>query len=74
MNLHSDFTFSYIFSFLVQYITLRQHRDAQRTICASRDPSAAGGLRTPPQDDIVSFEGGCRPLHSCFASANIAFY
>ena len=45
----------------MQYRPLRQHRDAQRTICASRDPSAAGGLRTPPQDDSVFSCRGCRP-------------
>jgi hypothetical protein len=37
---------------------------------AARDPSAAGGLRTPPQDDIVFFCRGSAPAPR-FASANI---
>ena len=53
---------------------LRQHRDARGTTRSSRDPSAPSGLLTRPQDDIASFEGGWRPLHPCFTSANIAFY
>ena len=61
-KVHSDFPFSYIFSFLVLYRPLRQHRAARGTTRSARDPSAAGGLRTPPQDDIVSDEGGCAPF------------
>ena len=34
---------------------------------------APSGLRARPQNDIVFLEGGCRPLHPCFTSANIAF-
>ena len=57
----------------MQYRPLRQHRAARGTTRSARDPSAAGGLRTPPQDDIVSSCRGCAPA-PYFVSANIAFW
>ena len=37
------------------------NRDARGTTRSARDPSGASGLRTRPQDDIVSSCRGCRP-------------
>ncbi|MBR4062600.1 MAG: hypothetical protein IKK01_05990, partial [Clostridia bacterium] len=74
LNAHSDFHFHIYLVFwcstdhFASTVT-RKEQFARHEILRRQ-----GGLRAPPQDDIVSFEGGCRPLHPCFASANIAFY
>ncbi len=81
-KLHSDFvyvdfsmreqnTLSKLYGNLLQTSSL-WHRAARGTTRSARDPSAAGGLRTPPQDDIVLSCRGFAPA-PLLASANIGF-
>ena len=74
MIVHSDFLYSYTFSWVGCCADLfASTATPEEQLGRHEILRAQNRLRTRPQDDIVFLEGGCRPLHPCFTSANIAF-
>ena len=63
MFLHSDFSYSYTFNWVgcctdhFASTALTEEQLGQHEILRRH-----GELRSPPQDDTVSFEGGCAPF------------
>ena len=62
LKLHSDFTFSYIFSFWCSTDHFDSTATRKEQFARHEILRRQGSLRAPPQDDIVSFEGGCAPF------------